>query len=209
MGPLANPRRLDAMEVFVNDAKSRGGKIATGGSRHGNQGFFFQPTVITDVPDDAKIMTEEPFGPVAPIVPFKTFDEVVERANSLPFGLAAYAFTASGATGNRHRRRHPVRHGRRQFRRHLDTGDAIRRRQGIGLRLGGRARGPAGVHEHEVHFAGVKPPRLYSREIVTGRPRNAGPQDIRAPRGSGTNAFAQTFASRDDSRFCVFQGGLG
>src|SRR6476660_3441560 len=98
MGPLANPRRLDAMEAFVNDAKSRGGKIATGGSRHGNQGFFFQPTVITDVPDDAKIMTEEPFGPVAPIVPFKTFDEVVERANSLPFGLAAYAFTSSGAT---------------------------------------------------------------------------------------------------------------
>jgi succinate-semialdehyde dehydrogenase/glutarate-semialdehyde dehydrogenase len=54
--------------------------------------------VITDVPDDSKIMTEEPFGPVAPIVPFKTFDEVVERANSLPFGLAAYAFTSSGAT---------------------------------------------------------------------------------------------------------------
>src|SRR5258707_990283 len=98
MGPLANPRRLDAMESFVNDAKARGGKIATGGSRHGNQGFFFQPTVVTDVPDDARIMTEEPFGPVAPIVPFKTFDEVVERANSLPFGLAAYAFTSSGAT---------------------------------------------------------------------------------------------------------------
>jgi succinate-semialdehyde dehydrogenase/glutarate-semialdehyde dehydrogenase len=98
MGPLANPRRLDAMEAFVNDAKERGGKIVTGGSRHGNQGFFFQPTVITDVPDDSKIMTEEPFGPVAPIVPFKTFDEVVERANSLEFGLAAYAFTSSGAT---------------------------------------------------------------------------------------------------------------
>jgi succinate-semialdehyde dehydrogenase / glutarate-semialdehyde dehydrogenase len=98
MGPLANPRRLDAMESFVNDAKERGGKIVTGGSRHGNQGFFFQPTVVTDVPDDSKIMTEEPFGPVAPIVPFKTFDEVVERANSLEFGLAAYAFTSSGAT---------------------------------------------------------------------------------------------------------------
>jgi succinate-semialdehyde dehydrogenase/glutarate-semialdehyde dehydrogenase len=98
MGPLANPRRLDAMESFVNDAKDRGGKIAAGGSRHGNQGFFFQPTVITDVPDDAKVMTEEPFGPLAPIVPFKTFDEVVERANSLPFGLAAYAFTSSAAT---------------------------------------------------------------------------------------------------------------
>ena len=98
MGPLANPRRLDAMESFVNDAKERGGKILTGGSRHGNQGFFFQPTVVTEVPDDCKIMTQEPFGPVAPIVPFKTFDEVVERANSLEFGLAAYAFTSSGAT---------------------------------------------------------------------------------------------------------------
>src|SRR3954451_8724170 len=98
MGPLANPRRLDAMESFVNDAKSHGGKVVAGGSRSGNQGFFFQPTVITEVPDDAKIMREEPFGPVAPVVPFKTFDEVVERANSLPFGLAAYAFTSSGAT---------------------------------------------------------------------------------------------------------------
>ncbi len=100
MGPLANPRRLDAMEAFVNDAKARGGKIATGGNRHGNQGFFFEPTVITDVPDDSRIMTEEPFGPLAPIVPFKTFDEVIERANSLPFGLASYAFTTSSATAN-------------------------------------------------------------------------------------------------------------
>src|SRR5690349_19712505 len=95
LGPLANPRRLDAMESFVNDARDRGGKVVTGGSRHGNQGFFFQPTVVTDVPDDSKIMTQEPFGPLAPIVPFKTFDEVVERANSLEFGLAAYAFTTS------------------------------------------------------------------------------------------------------------------
>ncbi len=100
MGPLANPRRLDAMESFVNDAKARGGKIATGGNRHGNQGFFFEPTVITDIPDDSKIMTEEPFGPLAPIVPFKTLDEVIERANSLPFGLASYAFTTSTATAN-------------------------------------------------------------------------------------------------------------
>ena len=95
MGPLANPRRLDAMDSFVADAKSRGGKVVTGGSREGNQGFFFQPTIVTDVPDDSKIMTEEPFGPVAPIVSFKTVDEVVERANSLEFGLAAYAFTTS------------------------------------------------------------------------------------------------------------------
>jgi succinate-semialdehyde dehydrogenase/glutarate-semialdehyde dehydrogenase len=98
MGPMANSRRIDTMESFVNDAKDRGGKIVTGGSRRGNQGYFFEPTVVTDVPDDSKIMTEEPFGPVAPVVRFKTFDEVVERANSLPYGLAAYAFTNSAQT---------------------------------------------------------------------------------------------------------------
>ena len=98
MGPLANVRRLDAMDSFVADAKARGGKIATGGSRRGNQGYLYEPTVITDVPDDARVMTEEPFGPLAPIVTFKTFDEVIGRANSLPFGLAAYAFTSSNST---------------------------------------------------------------------------------------------------------------
>jgi succinate-semialdehyde dehydrogenase / glutarate-semialdehyde dehydrogenase len=98
MGPMANARRIDTMEAFVNDAKNRGGKIASGGNRRGNQGYYFEPTVITDVPDDCKVMTEEPFGPLAPVVPFKTFDEVVERANSLPFGLASYAFTGSAQT---------------------------------------------------------------------------------------------------------------
>jgi len=100
MGPLANPRRMDAMDSFVSDAKHRGGKVVTGGQRRGNQGFFYEPTVITDLPDDSKIMTEEPFGPLAPIVTFKTMDEVVERANALPFGLAAYAFTSSAKTAN-------------------------------------------------------------------------------------------------------------
>jgi succinate-semialdehyde dehydrogenase/glutarate-semialdehyde dehydrogenase len=98
MGPLANARRLDAMDSFVADAKDRGGKIQTGGQRRGNQGYFYEPTVITDIPDDSKIMTQEPFGPLAPIVTFKTFDEVVQRANSLEFGLAAYAFTSSNST---------------------------------------------------------------------------------------------------------------
>jgi succinate-semialdehyde dehydrogenase / glutarate-semialdehyde dehydrogenase len=100
MGPLANPRRLDAMEGFVADAKKRGAEIRTGGARHGNQGFFFAPTVITDMPDDSRVMTEEPFGPLAPVASFKTFDEVVARANALPFGLAAYTFTASTRTAN-------------------------------------------------------------------------------------------------------------
>jgi succinate-semialdehyde dehydrogenase/glutarate-semialdehyde dehydrogenase len=98
MGPLANARRLDAMEAIVNDSRSRGGKIVTGGKRRGNQGYFFEPTVITDLPDDCKLMTQEPFGPIAPVVAFKTFDEVVARANALPFGLAAYAFTGSAQT---------------------------------------------------------------------------------------------------------------
>jgi succinate-semialdehyde dehydrogenase/glutarate-semialdehyde dehydrogenase len=98
MGPMANARRIDAMESFVADAKQRGGKIQTGGSRRGNQGYFYEPTVITDVPDDSKVMTQEPFGPLAPIVTFKSFDEVVQRANSLEYGLAAYAFTSSNAT---------------------------------------------------------------------------------------------------------------
>ena len=100
MGPLANARRIDAMEGFVKDAKDRGGKVVTGGQRHGNQGYFYEPTVLTELPDDCKIMTQEPFGPLAPVVTFKTFDEVVERANSLPYGLAAYAFTGSAQTAN-------------------------------------------------------------------------------------------------------------
>lgn len=98
MGPLANPRRVEAMESFVADARDRGGKITTGGTRSGKEGFFFKPTVVTGLTDDARLMREEPFGPVAPIVAFKTLDEVVARANSLPFGLAAYAFTNSTRT---------------------------------------------------------------------------------------------------------------
>jgi succinate-semialdehyde dehydrogenase/glutarate-semialdehyde dehydrogenase len=100
MGPLANARRLDAMANIVADCRSIGAKITTGGARRDNQGYFFEPTVITDIQDDAKLMTQEPFGPVAPIIPFKSFDEVVQRANSLPFGLAAYAFTSSTKTAN-------------------------------------------------------------------------------------------------------------
>src|SRR5690606_4035142 len=87
-----------AMEMFVQDSIQRGGKIATGGKRHGNQGYYFEPTVTTDVPDDAKVMTDEPFGPLAPVVTFKTFAEEVERATTLPHGLASYAFTNSAQT---------------------------------------------------------------------------------------------------------------
>ena len=95
MGPLAHERRLMAMETFLDDASQRGGRIVTGGSRMGEKGNFFSPAVVTDIPDDSKLMTEEPFGPIAPVTRFKTTDEVLKRANSLPFGLASYVFTNS------------------------------------------------------------------------------------------------------------------
>ena len=98
MGPLAHERRLPAIEAFVEDARRRGGHIETGGERIGTVGNFFQPTVLTNIPDDSQIMTNEPFGPVAPCVPFKTLDEVIKRANSLPFGLSSYVFTTSTKT---------------------------------------------------------------------------------------------------------------
>ncbi len=98
MGPLIDERRLPIMDDFISDAKNHGATTMTGGERIGNQGYFYAPTVLSDVPDDAKIMTEEPFGPIAPITPFDSFDEVVERANSLPFGLASYVFTSNGKT---------------------------------------------------------------------------------------------------------------
>jgi succinate-semialdehyde dehydrogenase/glutarate-semialdehyde dehydrogenase len=93
MGPLANPRRIDAIQSFVHDAQEKGAKVATGGKRIGNQGNFFEPTVLTDVPESARILNEEPFGPVAVMMRFKDTDEVLTRANKLPFGLASYAFT--------------------------------------------------------------------------------------------------------------------
>jgi succinate-semialdehyde dehydrogenase/glutarate-semialdehyde dehydrogenase len=97
MGPLANGRRVEAMERLVSDAKSHGASVRTGGNRHGRQGYFFEPTVLTEVTDSALIMREEPFGPVAPVVPFHSLEEAIERANSLPVGLAAFAFTRSNS----------------------------------------------------------------------------------------------------------------
>ncbi|MEM7408222.1 MAG: NAD-dependent succinate-semialdehyde dehydrogenase [Pseudomonadota bacterium] len=101
MGPLANERRIPAMESMIADAKSKGANLVTGGERIGNQGYFFQPTVMTDVPTDAAAMNEEPFGPMALINKFKTYDEAVSEANRLQYGLAAYAFTSSAETVQR------------------------------------------------------------------------------------------------------------
>ena len=95
MGPLAQARRVGAVAAFVDDARERGATVLTGGAPIPGVGNFFSPTVIADLPEDSRLMTEEPFGPVLGIARFKTIDEVLARANSLPYGLAAYAFTGS------------------------------------------------------------------------------------------------------------------
>src|SRR6201996_8942081 len=101
MGPLANSRRIDAMEALVSDAKAKGARVLAGGSRIGNRGYFFPLTVLAEVPDDARAMQNEPFGPRALVNPVKILDEAIEKANSLPYGLAAYAFTRSAHNANR------------------------------------------------------------------------------------------------------------
>lgn len=100
MGPLANERRIPALDALIGDAVEKGAELVTGGSRIGNVGNFFEPTVIAGASLDSRIMNEEPFGPVAIINRFKDLDEVIEEANRLPFGLASYAFTGSQATAD-------------------------------------------------------------------------------------------------------------
>lgn len=98
MGPLANARRLHAMERLTADARTHGAQIVTGGERIGNRGFFFEPTVLAEITDNAKIMSEETFGPIAPISRFHDTDEVLSRANGLDFGLAGYLYSSNERT---------------------------------------------------------------------------------------------------------------
>ncbi|MGY0194377.1 NAD-dependent succinate-semialdehyde dehydrogenase [Leptothrix sp. BB-4] len=93
MGPLANARRVTAMQDLTRDAVSRGARLLTGGERIGQAGNFWRPTVLADVPLSARALNEEPFGPMALIRPFDTLDDAIAEANRLPYGLAGYAFT--------------------------------------------------------------------------------------------------------------------
>ncbi|MEZ5692504.1 MAG: NAD-dependent succinate-semialdehyde dehydrogenase [Altererythrobacter sp.] len=101
MGPMANSRGLENMERLIGNAKDAGGKLLAGGERIGNQGFFHQPTVLAEVPTDAAIMNEEPFGPVAILNPMAGETAMIEEANRLPYGLAAYAWTSDPARRRR------------------------------------------------------------------------------------------------------------
>jgi succinate-semialdehyde dehydrogenase/glutarate-semialdehyde dehydrogenase len=100
MGPLANARRVTAMEELIGDAVQKGAEVRTGGKRIGNKGNFFEPTVLTGVNADMRVMNEEPFGPLAAIMPFEGMDDLVQEANRLPYGLASYAFTRSAKTAS-------------------------------------------------------------------------------------------------------------
>jgi succinate-semialdehyde dehydrogenase/glutarate-semialdehyde dehydrogenase len=101
VGPLAHVRRPAAMEAFVEDASTRGGRVITGGHRLPGPGFFWAPTVLADVPAQARVMNEEPFGPLAVINRVSNVDEAIAEANRLPYGLAAYAFTGSARAARR------------------------------------------------------------------------------------------------------------
>lgn len=95
MGPLANDRRVTAMDEFTRDAVEQGATVALGGERIGEVGNFWKPTILTDVPIKAKVFNEEPFGPMAAIRQFEQLDEAIAEANRLSYGLAGYAFTGS------------------------------------------------------------------------------------------------------------------
>jgi succinate-semialdehyde dehydrogenase/glutarate-semialdehyde dehydrogenase len=93
MGALANPRRVAGINALVKDAAERGATVNTGGAAVDAPGFFYQPTVVSDVPAGSRMLTEEPFGPLAIVTPFDELGDAIAEANRLPYGLAAYAFT--------------------------------------------------------------------------------------------------------------------
>ncbi len=98
VGPLANPRQLAKMEQLIADAVEKGARVLAGGEALPGAGFFFQPTVLADVPMSARIMHEEPFGPIAILMPFDELSDGLQEANRLPYGLSAYAFTSNART---------------------------------------------------------------------------------------------------------------
>ena len=162
MGPMANPRRPEAMDRLIGNAVAKGARLGAGGQKIGNQGFFYAPSVISEVPLDADIMHEEPFGPVAIINPFKDEDAMIAEANRLPYGLAAYAWAGDV---------------QRQRRLAVDAGQRLAHvivpGGGDGLRFESRLSEPGG--ERTVPTS--------SDESVKRRPAKAGAELGQRPRG--------------------------
>ncbi len=146
MGPMANPRRPEAIGAMIEDAVRNGARKLTGGEAKGGDGFFFSPTVLADVSLDAKAMNEEPFGPIALIPPFATTEDAIAEANRLPFGLGAYASPRMAAARTSCRRDRGG-HGRDQHRPAQLGRCALRRGQGKRLWFGRR---PEGIANHMI-----------------------------------------------------------
>ena len=135
MGPLANDRRVAAMDSLIADAVGKGAKLATGGKRSGNKGYFFEPTVLTDIPADARVLHEEPFGPLALFMPFGTFDEAVTEAQPPPLRPCRLRLHPLRHHGDGPRRQHRSRHGRHQPPRPRPHRNALWRRERQRLRF--------------------------------------------------------------------------
>ena len=197
MGSLANPRRVIAIEGMVQDAVSKGATLETGGHRVGNKGYFFEPTVVSDVPKDARAMNEEPFGPLALISRFSTFDEVGRGSQPPALRVGVLRFHQFDQDRDRDRSRDRGRHGFHQQLRSGTPRGAVRRHQGFRLRLRRRHRGDGRLFQHQVHH----PDRGVSRElgnslrVVPGRCESINPGMTRLlhrlthPRLAGVGGF--------------------
>ena len=145
LGPLVNAETRDKVAAFVDDAVAKGARLVLGGKVPEGKGFFYPPTVLADVPDNADCLRDEIFGPVAAIQTFRDQDEVIARANATEYGLVAYVFTGDLARGLAGLRAAGVRDGRAQPRARVRPGGAVRRDEAVGARPRGRARGDARV----------------------------------------------------------------
>ena len=162
LGPLIDAVQRDKVAELVGDAVGKGATCLTGGKAIDGAGYFYEPTVLTEIPDDAELLREEIFGPVAPVKSFATDEEAIAAANDTEYGLVAYvytrdldrAFEVDRVAGDRDGRPQP---GTRLLRRR-----PVRRHQGVGLRARGRSRGNRGVPGDEVRRYGAPEPAAIS-----------------------------------------------
>ena len=152
LGPLVNAEAREKVEALVGDAVAKGARILTGGKAIDGPGYFYPATVLTDVPDNAELLREEIFGPVAPIQKFSGLDEVVAKANATEYGLVAYVYTRDLGNGMRVSRKARLRHGRPQSRPGLRSGRPLRRHEAERHRPRGRPRGHHGVPRNAIRL---------------------------------------------------------
>ncbi len=150
VGPLIDGKQREKVAELVQDAVGRGAKALVGGQERDGAGYFYDPTVLADVPEDAELLKEEIFGPVAPVKGFADEDEAIAAANDTEFGLVAYVYTSDLQACAARRGEARDRHGRPEPGHGLQRGRSVRRYQAVGLWPGRRARGDRGVPRDEV-----------------------------------------------------------